>query len=156
MRETSQTTETTETSGTWAWRLARAIVRCYPRAWRTRYEAEALDLLALRTPTWGDLGNLAYHALYSWLHPDLLADDVGSAAGGLAALTRLVRAGERAIVRACRWAARQRRRGPRADVSSRADPRFGGDDPPTMRRADDPRLSRVVGETGGPGRAGAK
>jgi hypothetical protein len=79
MSETSRTTETTGTSGTSgtsgtrAWRLARAIVRCYPRAWRTRYEAEALDLLALRTPTWGDLGNLAYHALYTRLHPDLLA-----------------------------------------------------------------------------------
>jgi hypothetical protein len=34
---------------------------------------EALDLLAMRTPTWGDLGNLAYHAVYTRLHPDLLA-----------------------------------------------------------------------------------
>jgi hypothetical protein len=62
-----------EPSGTRAGRLARAIVRLYPRAWRAHYEAEALDLLALRTPTWGDLGNLAYHALYTRLHPDLLA-----------------------------------------------------------------------------------
>lgn len=62
-----------ETSETWAGHLARYIVRLYPRAWRACYEAEALDLLALRTPTWGDLGNLAYHALYTRLHPDLLA-----------------------------------------------------------------------------------
>jgi hypothetical protein len=65
--------EISETSETWAGRLARYIVRVYPRAWRARYEAEALELLALRTPTWGDLGNLAYHALYTRLHPDLLA-----------------------------------------------------------------------------------
>jgi hypothetical protein len=65
--------ETSRASHAWAWRLARCIVRCYPRAWRTRYEVEALDLLAMRTPTWGDLGNLAYHAVYTRLHPDLLA-----------------------------------------------------------------------------------
>ena len=69
----SETSGTTEASGMWAWRLARYIVRCYPRAWRARYEVEALDLLAMRTPTWGDLGNLAYHAVYTRLHADLLA-----------------------------------------------------------------------------------
>jgi hypothetical protein len=53
--------------------LARYIIHLYPRAWRACYEAEALELLALRTPTWSDLGNLAYHALYTRLHPDLLA-----------------------------------------------------------------------------------
>jgi hypothetical protein len=69
----SETSGSAETKGTWAWRVARSIVRCYPRAWRARYEAEALDLLTMRTPTWGDLGNLAYHALYTRLHPDLLS-----------------------------------------------------------------------------------
>jgi hypothetical protein len=69
----SETSGTNEASGMWEWRLARSIVRCYPRAWRARYEVEALDLLAMRTPTWGDLGNLAYHAVYTRLHPDLLA-----------------------------------------------------------------------------------
>ena len=63
-------------------RLAPYIVRLYPRAWRVRYAAEALDLLKLRTPTWGDLGNLAYHVLYTRLHPDLLAGDESVAAAG--------------------------------------------------------------------------
>lgn len=60
-------------------RLARAIVRCYPRAWRARYAAEALDLLGERAPTWGDLGNLAFHVLYTWLHPGLLGEGGASA-----------------------------------------------------------------------------
>jgi hypothetical protein len=73
-----------ETRETWAGYLARSIVRLYPRAWRARYEAEALDLLALRTPTWGDLGNLAYHALYTRLHPDLLAAIRGASGTAMA------------------------------------------------------------------------
>jgi hypothetical protein len=65
-------------------RLGRSLIRLYPPTWRARYAAEALDLLDVRAPTWGDLGNLAYHVLYTWLHPDLLAAKEGSAerAGG--------------------------------------------------------------------------
>jgi hypothetical protein len=84
-------------SGTPTGRLARYIVRLYPRAWRTRYAAEALDLLELRAPTWSDLGNLAYHVLYTWLHPDLLADGEGVAARGLAGLIRALWSREIAI-----------------------------------------------------------
>lgn len=62
-----------ESRETWAEHLARYIIRLYPRVWRARYEVEVLDLLALRTPTWGDLANLSYHALYTRLHPELLA-----------------------------------------------------------------------------------
>jgi len=60
--------------------LARCIVQLYPRSWRARYAAEALDLLELRSSTLADLADLAYHALYTWRHPDLMADGVGSVA----------------------------------------------------------------------------
>jgi hypothetical protein len=61
-------------SKTVARRLAPIIIRCYPRAWRARYAAEALNLMELRAPTWGDLGDMAFHVVYTWLHPDLLED----------------------------------------------------------------------------------
>jgi hypothetical protein len=59
-------------------RLARSIIRLYPSAWRARYEVEALDLLEIRAPTWSDVWNLAVHAVYTRLHPDLLADTPAS------------------------------------------------------------------------------
>ncbi len=74
--------------------LARFIVRCYPGAWRARYAAEAQDLLDLRAPNWGDVWNLAYHVLYTWLHPDLLADEDWLTAEGMARLTRTLRSSE--------------------------------------------------------------
>jgi hypothetical protein len=63
-------------------RLAPIIIRCYPRAWRARYAAEALHLLELRAPTWADLGDMAFHVLYTWLHPDLFEGGEGDGAGG--------------------------------------------------------------------------
>lgn len=68
--------------------LARHIVRLYPHAWRERYAAEALNLLELRAPSWGDVANLAYHALYTRLHPDLLGEGSEPAYGTLAGLLR--------------------------------------------------------------------
>lgn len=84
-------------SETSAGRLARHIVRLYPGAWRARYAAEALDLLELRAPTWGDVWNLSYHLVYHWLHPDLLAAGEGSAAERQAGLMRALRSSEIAI-----------------------------------------------------------
>lgn len=134
MRETIATPETSQTreiSRTLAERLARSIVRCYPYAWRMRYGAEALDVLALRSPTCGDLGNLAYHALYTWLHPDLIADEAGSTADGLTALMDLIRSvrmRELAMAWTRRRAGRRRRRRVRSEVSSHADLRPDGDE----------------------------
>lgn len=83
--------------GTLAGTLARYSLRLYPRAWRARYAAEALDLLELRAPTWSDVVNLAYHALYTRLHPDLLAAGEEAGAEGLAELKRALRSSEIAI-----------------------------------------------------------
>jgi hypothetical protein len=80
-----------------AGRLARHIVSFYPRSWRARYGAEALDLLELRSPTWDDLGDLAFHVLYTRMHPDLMGDGEGPAAEGLVGLMRGLRSSEIAI-----------------------------------------------------------
>jgi hypothetical protein len=72
--------------------LARYIVQLYPRSWRARYASEALDLLEQRAPTLADLADLAYHVLYTWRHPDLMADGRGSVAQG-----RVGEAGESSV-----------------------------------------------------------
>jgi hypothetical protein len=78
-------------------RLAPIIIRCYPRAWRARYAAEACHLMELRAPTWGDLGDLVVHVLYTWLHPDLLEDGEGDSADETAGPAPALRSSEIAI-----------------------------------------------------------
>jgi hypothetical protein len=78
-------------------RVARRLVRLYPRAWRTRYAAEVLDLLEARPPTWGDAGNLVLHGLYTHLHPDLTLTGGESPVERLAVLMRALRSSEIAI-----------------------------------------------------------
>lgn len=45
------------------------LIRLYPRAWRDRYEAEVLDLLAQRRPSIRDGLDLAHGAADAHLHP---------------------------------------------------------------------------------------
>ena len=66
--------------------LAPFIIHLYPHPWRARYGAEALDLLALRPATWGDVWNLACHLVYHWLHPDAIAEGERPASGARLAL----------------------------------------------------------------------
>jgi hypothetical protein len=78
-------------------RLARRLISCYPRAWRTRYAAELFDVLQARPLTWGDVGNLALHAVYTHLHPDLLLTGDESLEERVAGFMRTVRTSELAI-----------------------------------------------------------
>jgi hypothetical protein len=75
-------------------RLAQRLVQLYPRAWRTQYAAEMLDLLEVRASTWGDVGNLALHLLYTHLHPDLTVTSEESLGERLAVLMRALRSSE--------------------------------------------------------------
>jgi hypothetical protein len=81
-------------SATPAGLLAPYIVRLYPRPWRERYGTEALDLLELRAPTWGDVWDLGCHLVYHWLHPDVIADGEGSSADSVAGLLSALRSSE--------------------------------------------------------------
>jgi hypothetical protein len=47
------------------------LVRLYPAAWRERYEAEFLDLLAARPPSARDRVDILAAALDAWLHPQV-------------------------------------------------------------------------------------
>ncbi|HEV7130015.1 MAG TPA: hypothetical protein VGN32_21480, partial [Ktedonobacterales bacterium] len=78
-------------------RLARRIIDLYPRTWRARYAAEALDLLQARAPTLGDAVNLALHLVYTHLHPDLMVTSEASLGERLALLMRVLRSSEIAI-----------------------------------------------------------
>ncbi len=78
-------------------RLARRLVLLYPSAWRARYADEMLDLLAARAPTWGDLGDLAFHLAYTHLQPDLALSGVFSIQERLAMLMRALRSSEIAV-----------------------------------------------------------
>jgi hypothetical protein len=49
------------------------VIRLYPRAWRDRYEAEVVDLLASRPPSVADRLDLARGALDAWRNPHLVA-----------------------------------------------------------------------------------
>ena len=48
------------------------LIRLYPAAWRARYEAELLDLLQERPPTFGDSLDLVRGAVDARLHPELV------------------------------------------------------------------------------------
>lgn len=78
-------------------RLARRLVRLYPGRWRARYDAEMLELLEMRPPTWADAWDLARHLLYAHLHPDLALTGEESAYERLLELMRAVRSSEIAI-----------------------------------------------------------
>lgn len=78
-------------------RLARLIVRLYPAAWRGRYAGEALDLLEARPPTWGDVGDLVFHMLYTHLRPELTLTGEESLRERLAILMRALRSSEVAV-----------------------------------------------------------
>lgn len=67
------------------YRLALAMLRLYPRAWRRRYETEQIALLAQRAPTWPTLLDLATAAVGEWLSP--------STSSGTEALLRRVARG---------------------------------------------------------------
>ncbi len=75
-------------------RLAQTILRLYPSRWRARYADEALDLLAERPPTWADVANLALHALYTHLSPNLTLTGEESLHERLVVLMRTLRASE--------------------------------------------------------------
>jgi hypothetical protein len=49
------------------------VIRLYPRAWRDRYEAELVDLLASRGPSVSDRLDLIRGALDAWRNPHLVA-----------------------------------------------------------------------------------
>lgn len=75
-------------------RLAQHILRLYPSRWRARYVDEALDLLTERPPTWGDVGNLVLHALYTHLSPNLTLTGEESLYERLVVLMRALRSSE--------------------------------------------------------------
>lgn len=74
--------------------LARRLVLLYPSRWRGRYAEEALDLLAVRPPTWSDVGNLLLHALYTHLFPPLTLAGEESLCERLVILMRSLRSSE--------------------------------------------------------------
>jgi hypothetical protein len=47
-------------------KIARRIVRLYPRAWRARYEDEMLALVEQSAPRWRDVGDLARGSAREW------------------------------------------------------------------------------------------
>ena len=49
----------------------KALVRLYPRAWRDRYEAEVIDLLDQRRPSFRDALDLVVGAVDAHLHPQV-------------------------------------------------------------------------------------
>jgi hypothetical protein len=49
------------------------VIRLYPRAWRDRYEAELVDLLASRRPSVADRLDLIRGAIDVWRNPHLVA-----------------------------------------------------------------------------------
>lgn len=55
------------------------VIRLYPRAWRDRYEAELVDLLASRRPSVVDRLDLVRGALDAWRNPHLVANPAASA-----------------------------------------------------------------------------
>jgi Rieske Fe-S protein len=61
----------------------RFMVRCYPAAWRSRYGAELLDLLAERGAGWRDLPNILGGALDARLHLRLRPGDRRLTAAGV-------------------------------------------------------------------------
>jgi Rieske Fe-S protein len=63
--------------------LHRFMVRCYPAAWRTRYGAELLDLLADRGSGWRDLPNIVGGALDARLNLRLRPADRRLAPAGV-------------------------------------------------------------------------
>jgi hypothetical protein len=73
---------------------AQWLIRLYPSAWRQRYAAEALDLLEARPPTWGDIGNLSVHLLYTHLRPDMTVTGEESLRERRAILMRALRSSE--------------------------------------------------------------
>jgi hypothetical protein len=77
--------------------LAQWLVCRYPSAWRSRYAEEMADLLADRPPTWADAWNLALHAAYAHLHPDLTLTGGESLIERLAVLMRALRSSEIAV-----------------------------------------------------------
>jgi Rieske Fe-S protein len=72
-------------------RVALAIVRLYPRAWRDRYGAEVVDILERRGIRIVDLIDLSGGAFDAWLHPQpirtlqMATGDPSGAAASLAA-----------------------------------------------------------------------
>jgi hypothetical protein len=74
--------------------LARHFVRLYPSQWRAYYAEEALDLLAVRPPTWGDVGNLLLHAVSTHLIPSLNVVGVATLQERLVILMRTLRSSE--------------------------------------------------------------
>jgi hypothetical protein len=74
--------------------LARHLVALYPSRWRAYYAEEALDLLMIRPPTWKDIGNLLFHALYTHLSPTLTLIGTESLAERLVMLMRALRSSE--------------------------------------------------------------
>jgi hypothetical protein len=74
--------------------LARHLVRLYPSRWRAYYAEEALDLLVARPPTWGDVGNLLFHAFFTHLFPPLSLAGEASPRERLVILMRTLRSSE--------------------------------------------------------------
>jgi len=74
-------------------RLARAVLRLYPAAWRDRYEAEMVDLVDHRPMRLRDLFDLAAGALDARLHPRLVRPAVAAASPSVLPPAQLLSAG---------------------------------------------------------------
>jgi hypothetical protein len=89
-------------------RIAQAILRCYPPAWRKRYAEEVRTLLAETGVGWRQAGDLARGALHEWVTPRGYAWPTASALNrAIGAVLVMSLAGGALIEAVAQWLAAQ-------------------------------------------------